>query len=71
MSGVVTVEIAGRVRQVSMPGGEDVSLTIPLPVGERFVPFAVQSSTMFRPSEVEPSANDTRGLGCQVRLVLE
>lgn len=71
MAGVVTVDVAGRVQRVSMPGNEDVSLAVPLPAGEPFVPFSIQSSTMFRPSEVEPSANDMRGLGCQVRLALE
>ena len=71
MAGLVTVEVAGRVQHVSMPGNADVSLTMALPPGARFVPLAIQSSTMFRPSEVDPAANDTRGLGCQVRLALE
>lgn len=68
--GIVDVWLDGEHRQIAMPGQQEQIVTFPL-AGKRLVSLGVQSSVMFRPSEVDPSSTDGRGLGCQVRLSLE
>ena len=46
-------------------------LELEVPPGERLVPLTIQSTVMFRPADENPALSDSRGLGCQVRLVLE
>ena len=71
MAGTVSVSTEGRTQQVAMPGNQEQVVTLDVPAGARLVPLTIQSSVMFRPAEVNPSVNDMRGLGCQVRIVLE
>ncbi|MGE3956247.1 MAG: hypothetical protein AB7H96_05965 [Vicinamibacterales bacterium] len=70
MSGTVSVTLGGQTRQVAMTANREVQIDLDLPAGERLVPLTIGSSVMFRPSEVNPALADSRGLGCQVRLVL-
>jgi hypothetical protein len=44
---------------------------VEVPPDLRLVPVTIQSPGRFRPSEVDPSATDTRRLGCQVRIALQ
>ncbi len=71
MAGTVSVTSGGRTQQVAMPGNQEQFLAVDVPAGARLVPLTIQSSVMFRPAEVNPSVNDMRGLGCQVRIALE
>jgi hypothetical protein len=71
IAGDVRLSIAGNEQQVSISRGEPVEISAPVPSGMRLVPITVQAAAFFRPSEVDPSSGDTRGLGCQVRIGLE
>lgn len=71
MAGLVTVTLGGRTQQVSMPGSQEQIVTLDVPAGPGPVPLTIRSSVMFRPAQVNPSVNDMRGLGCQVRIALE
>lgn len=71
MAGTVTVTGAGQTQRVAMPGNQEQTIALDVPPGVRLVPLTIQSSVMFRPGEINPSTNDMRGLGCQVRIALE
>lgn len=71
MSGTVTLSAGDRSQVVRMVSGAEQQVTFDLAPGSRLVPLTVQSSTMFRPSEVARDSRDFRGLGCQVRIALE
>ena len=71
MSGDVRLVVGDRTSTVTVPANEPTRVIFDLPPGARTVPLEVQSSTMFRPSEVDPASGDRRLLGCQVRVVLE
>ncbi len=71
MSGTVQVMVGDEPRDVVMRGGEPQTVTFAIPPGQRLVPLRVRSSSMFRPSEVNPASGDSRGLGCQVVIALE
>ena len=56
---------------ITLRGGETRTLPVPVSSGARVVALSVQSSTAFRPSDVETGSTDTRELGCQVRVDVE
>jgi hypothetical protein len=70
-AGSVTVSVAGKSKTVAMPGERVQDVVFDLPPGGQLIPLSVQSSVMFRPGEMNPTSNDMRGLGCQVRIGLE
>jgi hypothetical protein len=71
MSGDVRLVVGTSTSTVTVPANEPTRVIFDLPPGARTVPLEVQSPTMFRPSEVDPTSGDRRLLGCQVRVVLE
>lgn len=71
LTGNVTLTVAGVVHTVSVEAGQTTQLAVDVPRAQRLVPIAVQSSSTFRPSEVDPASADIRRLGCQVRVDLE
>jgi hypothetical protein len=66
--GDVRFSVAGEERVVAVEANGSAEVQLVLPHGLRLVPIRVQSPTSFRPSEVDPSSDDTRLLGCQVRI---
>jgi hypothetical protein len=53
-----------------MTPSEDRGILVPVPAGSSWVSLRVRASASFRPAETEPHSNDTRRLGCYVRLSL-
>ncbi|HEV2986061.1 MAG TPA: hypothetical protein VGX46_16805, partial [Vicinamibacterales bacterium] len=53
-----------------MTPSEDREILVPVPAGSSWVSLRVRASASFRPAETEPHSNDTRRLGCYVRLSL-
>jgi hypothetical protein len=70
LSGRVAVSVAGQDYSTHVPANDVAVLEVPLPPGEDLVPVTIASPGFFRPAEVDPRSNDTRGLGCQVRVEL-
>jgi hypothetical protein len=70
-TGTVRVSVAGQPHEASVEVNGTAEVQIDLPHGQRLVPISIQSPTSFRPSEVNPSSDDTRLLGAQVRVNLE
>jgi hypothetical protein len=70
VGGDVLVTVGDEPHQVRVPPNDIVRIERPLPGGARTVPITVQSSTAFRPADVDPAATDVRLLGCQVRIEL-
>ncbi|HYM22791.1 MAG TPA: hypothetical protein VEU08_06275, partial [Vicinamibacterales bacterium] len=66
--GNVRLDVDGRTTDLAMTANETRTVPIDLPAGKPYVSVAVQSSTAFRPSEVDRSSTDVRLLGCQVRV---
>jgi hypothetical protein len=66
--GAVRVSIAGQSQSSAIEANGIAEVQMELPHGQRLVPISIQSPTSFRPSEVDSSSNDTRLLGCQVRV---
>ena len=56
---------------VALGANETSSVPLAVPAGATVVRLTVQSSTEFRPSDVEPGSTDRRMLGCQVRIGVE
>jgi len=71
MSGNVLLSVAGRDTRIHVNANDTTVVEVDVPQHLRFVPVAIQSPGRFRPSEVDPSATDTRRLGCQVRIGLK
>jgi hypothetical protein len=71
VTGTVTLDVNGERREVAMSAGQENTVSFEIPAATRLLPVQIQSSSMFRPGEVDPSARDMRGLGCQVVVVLE
>ena len=70
-SGRVRLTIGGEERLVDVGANTVVRLPLDVPPNAGLVPISVQSPVSFRPSETDPASNDTRRLGCQVRVQLE
>ena len=70
-AGAVRLSVAGQVQAAEVEVNGTAEVKIDLPHGQRLVPISIQSPTSFRPSEVNPSSDDTRLLGAQVRIGLE
>ena len=70
MSGDVLLSIAGKETRVHVNANDTAVVEADLPRDLRLVPVTIQSPGRFRPSDVDPSATDTRRLGCQVRIAL-
>lgn len=66
--GDVRLDGAGSTRTVRVERGQTAEVQLAVPKGARLVPITIQSPTTFRPSEVDRSSDDTRALGCQVRV---
>ncbi|MEQ1868434.1 MAG: hypothetical protein ABL961_00225 [Vicinamibacterales bacterium] len=56
---------------VTVPAGEEISLVVPLVTTATLVAIELQSSTEFRPGEVDVASTDMRRLGCRVRIEFE
>ncbi len=70
-SGDVKVSLAGKEATVRVEADRTADIRLEVPDGLRFVPITVASTTSFRPADVNPASDDTRPLGCQVRVNLE
>ena len=70
-SGDVKLSLAGKEGTVRVERGNTAEVLLAVPAGVRIVPITVESTTSFRPSDVNPASDDTRTLGCQVRVRLE
>jgi hypothetical protein len=70
-SGDVKVSLAGKETTVRVEADHTAEVQLAVPDGLRLVPITVESTTSFRPAEVNPASDDTRPLGCQVRVSLE
>jgi hypothetical protein len=66
----VTIWVDETRSEVALAAEETRVVRMPLPAAARMVSVAVQAGSSFRPSEVAKS-DDSRSLGCQVRLSLE
>ena len=66
----VDVEAGGLRTLLHLTPSEDREIVVEVPPGSSLVPLRVQASVSFRPSEIEPASQDTRQLGCYVRLSL-
>jgi hypothetical protein len=64
----VRVSVGGQSQAVTVEANSAAEVQIELPHDQRVVPIKIQSPTSFRPSEVNSSSDDTRLLGCQVRV---
>lgn len=71
MSGDVLVSVAGKETRVQVNANDTTVVDVEVPRDLRLVPVTIQSFGRFRPSDVDPSATDTRRLGCQVRIGLK
>lgn len=70
LGGDVRLEVAGTEHVTRVPAGGVSVFEADLPGDSPLIPVTVQSPTTFRPSDVDPSSNDRRRLGCQVRVEL-
>jgi hypothetical protein len=70
-SGRVQLTIAGEERPVDVQANATTQVAVDVPQGVRLVPIRVQSPVWFRPSDVDHATDDTRSLGCQVRVDVE
>jgi hypothetical protein len=70
-SGDVKISVAGKETTVRVEADRTAEVQIAVPDGLRPVPITVESTTRFRPADVNPASDDTRPLGCQVRVSLE
>ena len=70
-SGEVSIRVGGEEKIVRVEANSTAEVQLRVPHGVRLLPITVRSPTMFRPSEVDPSSNDARLLGAQVRVSLE
>jgi hypothetical protein len=71
VGGEVRISVAGTEHVASVQAGSLTRFEAAVPAHARLVPITIQSSGMFRPSEVDPASDDVRRLGCQVRVELE
>jgi hypothetical protein len=69
--GAVRLSLGGQAQSVTVEANGAAEVQLNLPHGQRLVPLRIQSPASFRPSEVDASSDDTRLLGCQVRIDLE
>jgi hypothetical protein len=67
----VDVQAAKEHTSFHMTPSEDREIFVRVPAGSSWVPLRVRASASFRPSETEPRSQDTRRLGCYVRLSLQ
>ena len=67
----VTIWVEQARNDIVMAAEETRVVRLPLPPGAGMVTVAIQAGSSFRPSEVVPTATDSRSLGCQARLALE
>lgn len=65
---VVRVRLNTEQTGVTLAANETRTIALSVPAGASVVRLAVQSSTEFRPSDVDPGSTDSRMLGCQVRV---
>jgi hypothetical protein len=65
--GPVAIEIGEQPLQIDMKPNETRDISAPLPSGRSSVGLTVRASRPFRPSQADPSSDDGRMLGCQVR----
>ncbi|MFN7984433.1 MAG: hypothetical protein U0Q11_21525 [Vicinamibacterales bacterium] len=67
----VRLRLNAEQSDVALASNETRAVSLAVPAGASVVRLAVQSSTAFKPSDVEPGSTDNRTLGCQVRLSVE
>lgn len=70
-AGAVTLSAAGREQTAMVEPNGSTEVQVEVPHGLQLVSLTIQSPTSFRPSEVDPKSDDTRLLGCQVRVRVE
>jgi hypothetical protein len=66
----VRLNVAGMERMIRTTAGATTSESFEVPAGLRLIPITIEAGSFFRPSEVDPSSSDGRGLGCHVRISL-
>jgi hypothetical protein len=71
LGGAVLVSVAGETSTVAVPAGGTTRFEASVPPGLGFVPITIQSPGAFVPAEASSSSDDTRLLGCQVRVNLQ
>jgi len=71
LGGDVLVSVAGEKSAVTVPAGGTARFEARVPPGLGLVPITIQSPGAFVPAEASSSSDDTRLLGCQVRVNLQ
>jgi len=71
LGGDVLVSVGGVKSSVAVPANGTARFEAELPPGLGLVPVTVQSPGAFVPAEVNAASDDTRRLGCQVRVNLQ
>ena len=70
LAGVVRLSLAGKEYAPTVASNDLTKFEVDVPPNLRLVPMTFQCTDSFRPSEVDPSSDDVRRLGCQVRVEL-
>ncbi len=70
-SGDVRVTVAGKTSTVRVEANQVAHFETDLPHPARLVPVQIQSPGQFHPADVDANSDDTRRLGCQVRVALQ
>jgi hypothetical protein len=69
-TGNVKISVGGKDHLAAVGPNSLAAFETTVPPDLRLVPITIQSPAMFRPSEMDPSSDDMRRLGCQVRVEL-
>jgi hypothetical protein len=67
----VRLTLDDRVVELALAAEETRTLTLPIAADRRQLSMTIRSSAAFRPVDVDPTSDDRRSLGCQVRIELE
>jgi hypothetical protein len=70
-TGDVKMSLAGKDGIARVEAGNTAEVHLAVPAGVGLVSMTIESPTSFRPADVNPASDDTRTLGCQVRVRLE
>jgi len=67
---LVLLRVNGLPTEMRLTVNETREIELDIPAAVLWVPISVQSSTAFRPADVDPQTADQRLLGCQVRVLV-